>query len=153
MCFHCFVPHVSLCKLSGIPFCRETCSPIAAATVRSSASMQSRDIRIAVQIMVFYCGKISIGAIVSYSTLSFITQHSHRIALHVANASFFEHEFLVVECRTNNFLLRLWADFPSQFLGRHRVTTELQFLQDRNSARWLQKVAGQDGSKVWRQIF
>ena len=65
----------------------------AGARARSSASMQRRGIRTAVQIMVCYQGETSICAIVSYSKLSLFTKHTRRIAFHVANPSFFEHVF------------------------------------------------------------
>ena len=55
--------------------------------------MQRLDIRIALQIMMFYWGETSIGALVSYSMSSWITKHSRGIAFHVANSSFFGREF------------------------------------------------------------
>ena len=79
--------------------------------------MQRRGIRIAVQIMVFYDGKTSICTIVSYSKLSLITEHTRRIAFHVANPSFFEHVFWlssagqIISCsaRGPTSCLRFWA--------------------------------------------
>ena len=107
--------HVSRCESSDIPIRTDSRKHIAAATVRSSAWMQRRDTRITVQIIVFYCRKTSIGAMVSHSILSWIKMHKHRIAFRVANSSFFEHELLVGVCRTNNVLPRPWADFAPIF--------------------------------------
>ena len=145
--------HVSLCESSGIPFCPDSLSHIAADTVRSSASMQRRDIRIAVQIMVFYWGKTSIGAIVSYSMLSFIMKHSRRIAFHVANSSFFEHEFWL---STAGQMISCSARGPTSRLSFWAGTERQQnddFYWNISRARWLRKVVGPDGSKFGGQIF
>ena len=98
-CFHRFSPRVSLLWFVGISFCPNDLSHTAAAAARISESMQRRDIRMAVQILVIYRGKTSISAVVSYLMSALITKHSRRIAFHVANSSFFEHQFWLSKAR------------------------------------------------------
>ena len=124
-----FGTHVSLCKLSGIPFRREPCSHIAGERVRSSAWMQRRGIRIAVQIIVFYTGKTSICAIVSCSKMFLITKHTRIIVFRAANPSFLK---ICFGCRVQEkqFPAQPVGRLPASVLGRHRVTTKLRFLQE-----------------------
>jgi hypothetical protein len=49
-----FSPDVLLCELSGIPFRLDSRNHTAEATAMISESMKRRDIRTAVQILVFY---------------------------------------------------------------------------------------------------
>ena len=74
-------------------------SHTAAAAARISESIQRCNMRMSVQILVFYWGKTSIGANASCSKSSLVTQHMRRIVFCVANSSFFEHEFRLSNAR------------------------------------------------------
>ena len=91
------------------------------------------DIRIAVHILAFYCGKTNIGAIVSWQISFAVTKHSHRIAFCVVNSAFFENVF----GRGNLdklFFARPGAHHPAQIFESTKGDNKTTIFLEKNAA-------------------